>query len=161
MRHDWVKASEHEVIEQLSSLTTKSLIGLTSDAPEPRHRMQETVRLFVLERLDEGGQAGEARDRHLAFFAKKADELMNHPDPRVRSSSCAVLDADRDNLIAALRYGAHVGTATRAGRLARALQGCWDVWALRARALPDRSDVGSHGARARGCGHGHGASGRA
>ena len=123
-------ASEHEVIEQLSSLAAKSLIGLNSDGPEPRHRMLETVRLFALERLDEGGQAGVARDRHLAFFAQKADGLMNHPDPRARSSADAVLDADRDNLIAALRYGAHGGTATQAWRLARALEGCWETFGL-------------------------------
>ena len=120
------EASEHEVIEQLSSLAAKSLIGLTSDGPEPRHGMLETVRLFALERLDESGRAGEARDMQLAFFAQRADELTGHPDPRIRSSAYGVLDADRDNLIAALRYGAHGGVATQAWRLARALAGYWE-----------------------------------
>ena len=120
------EASEHEVIEQLSSLAAKSLIGLTADEQEPRHLLLETVRLFVLERLDECGRAGVARDRHLAFFANRAEELITHTDPRVRSSAHAVLDADRDNLIAALRYGAHGGASTQAWRLGRALEWYWE-----------------------------------
>jgi non-specific serine/threonine protein kinase len=120
------EASEPEVIEQLSSLASRSLIGLTSDGEEPRHAMLETVRLFALERLDECGQTGVARDRHLAFFAQRADELISHPDPRVRSGAHAALDPDRDNLIAALRYGAHGGTAKPAWRLARALVSYWE-----------------------------------
>ena len=123
-------ASEHEIIEQLSSLAAKSLIGLNSDGQEPRHGMLETVRLFALERLDENARAGEARDLHLAFFAQRAETLIAHPDPRVRSSADAALDADRDNLIAALRYGAHGGTATQAWRLAQALDGCWETFGL-------------------------------
>ncbi len=124
------EASEHEVIEQLSSLAAKSLIGLAPDGPEPRHRMLETVRLFALERLDESGQAGAARDRHLAFFAKRAEESIAHSDPRVRASAHLVLDADRDNLIAALRYGAHGGTPSVAWRLAGALEGYWQMCGL-------------------------------
>jgi predicted ATPase/DNA-binding winged helix-turn-helix (wHTH) protein len=124
------EASEHEVIEQLSSLAAKSLIGLASDAREPRHPMLETVRLYALERLDGDGRAGEARDRHLAFFAKRAEELIAHSDPRVRENADAVLDADRDNLIAALRYGAHGGAPIQTWRLARALEGYWETFGL-------------------------------
>jgi predicted ATPase/DNA-binding winged helix-turn-helix (wHTH) protein len=119
-------ASEHQVIEQLSSLAAKSLIGLTSDGPEPRHRMLETVRLFALERLDESGQAGAARDRHLAFFEKRATELTRHPDPGIRFRASALLDADRDNLIAALRHGASGGDAETAWRLALLLGSYWE-----------------------------------
>ena len=119
------EAPEHEVIEQLSSLAAKSLIGPVADGPAPRHRILETVRLFALERLDDSGQAGVARDRHLAFFAERAEELIAHSGARVRASAHAVLDADRDNLIAPLRYGAHGGTPSEAWRLARWLGGYW------------------------------------
>ncbi|WP_298826933.1 hypothetical protein [uncultured Piscinibacter sp.] len=116
-------APEHQVIEQLSSLAAKSLIGLDSTGPEPRHRLLETVRLFALERLDDGGRAGDARDRHLAFFEKRAAELTHHPDPGIRSRSSALLDADRENLIAALRHG---GGSETAWRLARSLGRYWE-----------------------------------
>jgi non-specific serine/threonine protein kinase len=119
------EAAEHEVIEQLSSLAQKSLIGLTEGAAQPRHLMLETVRLFALERLDESGQAGVARDRHLAFFAQWAEALRKHADTKVRSGADAVLDAERDNLIAALRYGADGGAADTAWRLAEGLGGYW------------------------------------
>jgi non-specific serine/threonine protein kinase len=120
------EAPEHEVIEQLSSLAAKSLIGLTSDGPQPRHRMLETVRLFALERLDESGQASVARDRHLAFFAQRAEAMRQHADAVVRSRSDAALDADRDNLIAALRYAADGGPAESGWRLARWLGSYWE-----------------------------------
>ncbi|MCW5633613.1 MAG: winged helix-turn-helix domain-containing protein [Rubrivivax sp.] len=119
-------ASEPQVIEQLSDLAAKSLIALSSDGPQPRHRMLETVRLFALERLDESGLAGEARDRHLAFFEKRAGDLGHHADPVVRASASALLDADRDNVIAALRHGAGGGDAQAAWRLASSLGRYWE-----------------------------------
>ncbi len=117
---------EHEVIEHLSSLVAKSLVGLISSGPEPRHGMLETVRLFALERLAESGQASAARDRHLAFFAQRAEAMRLQVDTTVRSRSDAALDADRDNLIAALRYAADSGRAESGWRLARWLGGYWE-----------------------------------
>ncbi len=119
--------SEPEVIDALSGLAAKSLIALGTGAHPPRHRMLETMRLFALDQLDDSGRASEARDRHLAFFEKRARELVDHPDPTVRSSAPSQLDADRDNLIAALRYGANGGDPRTAWGLARSLTSYWET----------------------------------
>ena len=120
------ETAEHDVIEQLSNLSALSLIGLNADGPEPRHGMLETVRLFALERLNEAGEMSEARERHLAFFTERARPLVNPQDTHVDVSAYAALVADQDNLIAALRYGAHGGTPARAWSLARALNKYWE-----------------------------------
>jgi predicted ATPase/DNA-binding winged helix-turn-helix (wHTH) protein len=119
--------SEPQVIDALSGLVAKSLIALDSDGHQPRHRMLETVRLFALEQLDDSGRAGEARDRHLAFFEKRARDLVDHPDSAVRSSAPSQLDADRDNLITALRHGANGGDPRTAWGLARSLTSYWET----------------------------------
>ncbi|MCW5633617.1 MAG: winged helix-turn-helix domain-containing protein [Rubrivivax sp.] len=118
-------ATEPEVIEQLSSLAAMSLIALSSDETQPRHRMLETVRLFALQRLDESAKGSDARVRHLAFFEKRARELVDHADPAVRTRAAGLLDADRDNLIAALRHGASGGEPTLAWSLAHSLGAYW------------------------------------
>ncbi|HEY2560068.1 MAG TPA: winged helix-turn-helix domain-containing protein [Caldimonas sp.] len=119
--------SEPQVIDALSGLAAKSLIALDSDGHQPRHRMLETMRLFALEQLDLSGRAGEARGRHLAFFEKRARDLVEHPDPAVRSSAPSRLDADRDNLITALRHGANDGDPRTAWGLARSLTRYWET----------------------------------
>jgi predicted ATPase len=71
---------------------------------EPRFMMLETVREYAMERLEAGGEATEARRAHAAWFRA----LAEHAEPGLRGPDQQhwrdVLEADLDNLRAALAW---------------------------------------------------------
>jgi hypothetical protein len=63
------KVRDYEAIDLVDSLAAKSLVDVTRDGTgHLRRRLLETVRLFALSRLIDGGRADAARDRHLEHF---------------------------------------------------------------------------------------------
>ena len=63
---------EFEVLDALARLVDKSLVVVAvegSNTRKSRYRLLETVRQYALEKLNEAGQGGAVRDRHLAYFA--------------------------------------------------------------------------------------------
>jgi predicted ATPase/DNA-binding SARP family transcriptional activator len=91
-----------EVDELLSSLVDKSLLQPVADGT--RLRMLETIREYAAEQLAGRGEAGELRRRHAAHYTA----LMSEAEPRLLTRDqlrwVAVLRADHDNILAALRY---------------------------------------------------------
>jgi predicted ATPase/class 3 adenylate cyclase len=88
-----------QVLDLLTHLTEKSLV--TPEAGGGRFRLLETVRQYAVERLDESGEAGEVRTRHLAFFlalVEKARPQLVGPGQRLW---LAKLDPERENILAA------------------------------------------------------------
>ena len=83
---------------------------------EPRLAMLETVREYGLERLVTSGEADPARDRHADHFATLGDdierEFWSRPGPLL-----ATLEAEADNLRAALGWAAGHGKAETGLRL--------------------------------------------
>jgi predicted ATPase/DNA-binding SARP family transcriptional activator len=88
--------------ELLSSLVDKSLLQPLGDGT--RLRMLETIREYGAEKLAARGEVGELRRRHAAHYSG----LMREAAPRLLTgdqlSQLTVLRADRDNILAALRY---------------------------------------------------------
>ncbi|MFC6016629.1 BTAD domain-containing putative transcriptional regulator [Plantactinospora solaniradicis] len=116
-----------DVLDVLSSLVDKSLV----EAGGGRFRMLETVRAFGAERLIEAGEADLLREAHAAYFL----DLARTGDERLRGAEqlewLRRLDADRDDLHAALRRAvAGTDTAT-ALRLVAALSFYWWLRGLR------------------------------
>lgn len=115
-----------DVLDILAGLVGKSLIERDGD----RYRMLATIRAFCSERLDESGERQRLTEAHAAWFLR----LATTADPRLRTADqlswLALLDADRDNLHAALRRG---DTRT-ALRLVSALSFYWWLRGLRAEA---------------------------
>jgi predicted ATPase len=73
---------------------------------ELRYRMLETVREYALEKLRERGEEEAARATHLACFLCLAEAVgpdLRGPDP---GAALTQLEAERDNLRAALRFSA-------------------------------------------------------
>ncbi|MBG0830453.1 winged helix-turn-helix domain-containing protein [Planomonospora sp. ID67723] len=111
----------------LASLVDKSLVEMAGG----RYRMLETIRAFCAERLAEAGEAERLRRAHLDHYL----DLAETADPHLRRAGqlewLARLDAERDNLHAALRRAARGGDTGEALRLLAALTPYWWLRGLR------------------------------
>ncbi|MFY1692739.1 BTAD domain-containing putative transcriptional regulator [Plantactinospora sp. WMMB782] len=116
-----------DLLDVLSSLVDKSLV----EAGGGRFRMLETVRAFGAERLAEAGEADRLRRAHAAYFL----DLARTADQRLRGAEqldwLRRLDADRDDLHAALRRAMTAGDDATALRLVAALSFYWWLRGLR------------------------------
>jgi predicted ATPase len=116
-----VCGDDHDTDDLLSSLVDKSLLQPVGDGT--RLRMLETIREYGAEKLAERAEIGEVRRRHAGYYS----DLMTEAAPRLLTrdqvSWLSAIDADRDNILAALRYWCEVPDAARAIDLAVSLTG--------------------------------------
>jgi len=105
--------------ELLSSLVDKSLLQPLGD--RTRLRMLETIREYGAEKLAARGEVGELRRRHAAHYSGLMREAAPRLLTRDQLSWLAVLRADRDNILAALRYWCDADDAGNALSLAVSL----------------------------------------
>jgi predicted ATPase/DNA-binding SARP family transcriptional activator len=113
-----------QVLEVLTALAEKSLLVTEGDGA-PRYRMLGTIREYAGHRLAEAGEADRARQAHLAYFI----ELTETADPHLRRAEqlewAAVLEAEHDNIVAAMRGALAAGEAQEAMRLAASAGTYW------------------------------------
>jgi predicted ATPase len=111
-------------IDLLAALVDKSLLQVVGGA-EPRYRMLETLREYGQERLTMAGSTDAARAAHAAYFLRLAETA----EPKLRGRDqlrwIATLTAERDNLVAALRFAVDASDADTAVRLGAALGLHW------------------------------------
>jgi predicted ATPase/class 3 adenylate cyclase len=117
-----------DVFEGLSSLIEKSLLRQTEgEDGESRFLMLETIREYASQQLEERGEADELRHRHaesvLTLVQSEAD-LMGECGPRLLRQ----MDAERDNLRAALDYLLATGETDAALTLVEVV---WPFWLFR------------------------------
>jgi predicted ATPase len=128
------EVEQYEVLELLTSLAEKSLLVSGRDG-DPRYRMLTTIREYAAERLAEAGESDLARQKHLAYFT----ELAETAEPYLRRTEqlewLATLEADHDNLSAALRAAIAAGDAQSAMRLAAATGWYWWLGGRRSEGL--------------------------
>ncbi len=115
-----------EVLESTLSLVDKSLVlAEAANDGRMRYRMLEPVRQYGLERLEMSGEVQEVRRRHAEFFLALAEEA----EPWLRGPEQAAwfvrLDAENDNLRAALSWLLEQGKGELALRLSGALGEFW------------------------------------
>ena len=108
-----------DVDELLSSLVDKSLLQPLGDGT--RLRMLETIREYGAEKLAARGEVGELRRRHAAHYSALMGEAAPRLLTRDQLSWLAALRADRDNILAALRYWCDADDAGNALSLAVSL----------------------------------------
>jgi len=119
------EVAEHAglTIASLHTLVDKSLLEYAA----ARYWMLDTVREFGVERLTAAGGLESARAAHAAYFL----ELAECAEPYLRGAEqiawLARLDAERDNLLAALAFAGDIEDADTAARLAAALGQFWTV----------------------------------
>lgn len=109
----------------LASLVDKSLLVMDRSASGLRYRLLETIREFGLTQLAAAGEATAVRQEHARWaiaFARDQDSRLRGPE---QADALARLDADTDNLVAALRFLTDSGDARGATDLLLALS-----WAL-------------------------------
>ncbi|MGI5488756.1 BTAD domain-containing putative transcriptional regulator [Microtetraspora malaysiensis] len=113
-----------QVFDVLTALIEKSLL-LADGEGMPRYRMLDTIREYAAHRLAEAGETEPARRAHLAYFT----ELAETADPHLRRAEqlewLATLEAEHDNINAALRRAIAEGWAQEAMRLVGAAGWHW------------------------------------
>ncbi|HEY3560689.1 MAG TPA: BTAD domain-containing putative transcriptional regulator [Kribbella sp.] len=113
-----------EVLDLLTSLTEKSLV-VTKDEGAPRYRLLGTIKEYAQQRLDEAGETDLTRRTHLAHFT----ELAETADPHLRRPEqlewLAIVEAEHENVAAAMRGALASGDANSAMRLAAAAGWYW------------------------------------
>jgi predicted ATPase len=105
------------VMDTLGVLVDSSLVRPQTVGGEPRFVLLETIRQYALDRLREGGDWTEAHDRHAAYFqalAEPADADLAGPGQLAWLDR---LEAEHDNLWAALSWRAGHGPLEQAVHL--------------------------------------------
>jgi predicted ATPase len=110
-----------DVADLLASLVDKSLLQRVDGGA--RLRMLETIREYGLERLDERGELPELRARHADYFAETLRVAQPHLISADQLPWFGLMTAERDNIMAAIRFRADAGDADGALEIAVALGG--------------------------------------
>ncbi|MCO5970978.1 AfsR/SARP family transcriptional regulator [Actinoallomurus soli] len=118
--------AEEEADDLLTDLADKSLV----EGDGGRYRMLDTIREFCAERLAEAGEAERARAAHAAYFFELAESAEPHLRRADQLEWLARLNAERGNLLAALRLLVHTDHAG-ALRMLAAMSAYWWLRGLR------------------------------
>ncbi|GEM_PF-2686555 len=113
------RSVEHEdLFGMLLSLSDKSLVTIER-ADSSRFRLLETVRQYLREKLLHTEEAATIRDRHLVLFTEFAERQAEGEFGPTMSAVYSRLDAEQDNLRAALNW-----SLERPGHLEEGLRLC-------------------------------------
>jgi predicted ATPase/class 3 adenylate cyclase len=115
-----------ETLDVLASLIDKSLVrSEPALGDEPRFRYLVTIREFGLQKMAEAGELDEFGRRHAAYFASFAERMVEPLTGPDVVHWVSRLDADYDNLRAAIRWSIDSGEATSALHI---LGWAWRFW---------------------------------
>jgi len=110
-----------DVLNLLAQLVDKSMVLMEA----PRYRLLETVREYIRSKIVESGDAVNTRRRHSAFFVG----LARQGEPELRKADQAAwldrLEAEHDNLRAALGWLFSLPEEDAGVTMAAALSGYW------------------------------------
>lgn len=113
------------VDDLLLALVDKSLLQTTTESGTLRFRMLETIREYGLERLAERDELDQSRLSHARYFADLAVRLEPALRSREQLGALATLNAERENVLSALRFLGDSGRGPEALHLALALVWYW------------------------------------
>jgi predicted ATPase/class 3 adenylate cyclase len=106
---------ELDVLDGVERLIDHSLLRQDEEAGEPRLSMFETIREFGLERLADAGELDEAQGRHADWIRSIASEFRYDMDSLEFAGWLRRIDAEQDNLRAALAWALEHDPAIAAG----------------------------------------------
>jgi predicted ATPase/DNA-binding CsgD family transcriptional regulator len=128
--HSAVVTSERaSVLDGIASLVESSIMQHVgaSEAEEPRYRMLETIREFGLERLAASGEEAAVRSAHAAYVLAMVEAAIKRLFSPEFDSVASRLDAELDNVRAALAWLDETGESEAGLRLADAMFLHWMV----------------------------------
>jgi non-specific serine/threonine protein kinase len=116
-----------DALEGMASLLDKSLLYQVEQTDgEPLFTMLETVREYALEQLEVHNDVQPTRGRHAAYYLALTKAAEPRPRGREPGAWLARLQADHDNLRAALAWAVETTAPDETGgRLAAALHRFW------------------------------------
>jgi predicted ATPase/DNA-binding XRE family transcriptional regulator len=112
-----------DVLALLGNLVEQSLVVTEESADSSvRYGMLEPVRQYALERLEEGGEAEGARERHAGYYLALAERTGPELSGPSQASGVWRLETELDNLRAGLRWSIEHGESEAVARMA------WSMW---------------------------------
>ncbi len=117
----------YDVVDLLGRLVDKSLVLMDDEGRDVRYRLLETIREYCLDKLAETVEGEMVRDRHRDFYVGFAEDEELKLLGREQVVALERLEADHDNLRAALRWCLDRGETEPALRLGSALWRFWDT----------------------------------
>ncbi len=111
------------ILHHLLQLVNKSLVQFNQDTN--RYRLLETIRIFSLERLAEAGETQSLSRQHFAWYLQLAEHAAPSLSGPQQEAWFAQLEAEHDNLRAALSWALDTGGPEEAAHFALAM---WRFW---------------------------------
>jgi len=119
------EVAEPLILDLLARLAHKSLVIVASEGREARYSLLEMVRQYGCERLEAGGEMEALRNRHVDYYLTLAEETV--AERGQAGTGLDRLDAEEDNLRAALQAAWDGADTGRALRLSLALCRFWEL----------------------------------
>ena len=116
-----------DVLDLLTQLLNKSLVNTEGLHNETRYRMLETIRQYAHEKLVYSGESHLLKDHHLDYFLTLAEMAAPYLIRPEQLEWLARLDADYDNLRAALEWTLSKDSPEPSLRLCAALGMFWEI----------------------------------
>jgi len=115
------------VLDLLEQLISKSLVITDDEHGTSRFHFLETIRQYANEKLVDSGESEDLCDNHLEFFLNLAETAKPHLYRHEQLEWLAQLDADYENLRAALEIALGKESAELSLRLCAALEMYWHI----------------------------------
>ncbi len=126
-------ADEEATLEGLAALVDQSLMRIKPAKPAEetngaaRYRMLETIREYAAEQLMLSGEAPRLRERHAAYFLALAQQAEPHLEGPRQALWLGRIEADLDNMRAALHHSCEGEDVASGLRLASLLLNFWII----------------------------------
>jgi predicted ATPase/DNA-binding SARP family transcriptional activator len=121
------KKDKFEVLDVLSNLIDKSLVTINASTDEARYHLLETTRQYALEKLGESAKNKIWHDQHLEYFVDFAEKSHSEIKGSRQAEVLDLLDAELDNLRAALDWCVSNQYIKPALQMLGALGWAWDM----------------------------------
>jgi predicted ATPase/DNA-binding CsgD family transcriptional regulator len=116
-----------QLLDILGRLVERSLLQVDDSGDVARYRLLETVRAYVLGQLVDAGEVTAARDRHLGAYVDVAERAAAAFIGPQMVATFDALDAELDNLRAAMDWAAASDQVEKALRIAGSLTMYWFI----------------------------------
>ena len=93
-----------EVLDLLTHLVDKCLVGMDELAIEPRYHMLETIREYAWQKLLAANERDQLRNQHLQFYVQFAERTQRSLEIAQRIVWLPRVESEHDNLRAALEW---------------------------------------------------------